>query len=130
MISGGDMATRKFSRVTFNVNAIIEAAGRRFQGGVENLSMNGMFLVTSERLNIDDHVDITIVLEGSEPEISVGFSGRVCRVTDDGLGFNFEKIDIDSYTHLKNIIAYNIDDAEKVNDEIHHLIDEKLAMEK
>lgn len=121
------MATRKFSRVTFNVNATIKVAERKFQGGVENLSMNGMFLVTSELLPIGELVDITIILDGSDPEISVGFSGRVSRITDEGLGFNFEKIDLDSYTHLKNIIAYNIDDAEKVNDEIHHSIDEKLA---
>jgi len=121
------MATRKFSRVTFNVNASIIAAERKFQGGVENLSMNGMFLVTSERLPIGQLVDITIVLDGSSPEISVSFNGRVSRITDEGMGFNFEKIDLDSYTHLKNIIAYNIDDAEKVNDEIHHSIDEKLG---
>lgn len=124
------MATRKFSRVRFNVNAAIETVGRKFYGGVENLSMNGMFLVTSERLNIGEQVDITILLDGSDPEISVGFCGRVSRVTDEGLGFNFEKIDLDSYTHLKNIIAYNIDDAEKVNDEIHHSIDEKMAVVK
>jgi hypothetical protein len=39
-------------------------------------------------------------------------------------------MDLDSYTHLKNIVAYNIDDAEKVIEEIHLSIDEKLAAEK
>ncbi len=121
------MSTRKFSRVPFRVAATIKTSDRQFQGSVENLSMRGMFLVTDERLQLGDQVDITIALSGTSPEISITFDGTVSRVADNGLGFFFDKIDLDSYTHLKNIIAYNIDDAEKVMEEIYHSIDEKLA---
>jgi hypothetical protein len=121
------MSTRQFSRVPFHVAATIRTPERQFQGSVENLSMRGMFLVTDERLPMGDQVDITMVLTGTSPEISIAFNGTVCRVADNGLGFFFDKIDLDSYTHLKNIIAYNIDDAEKVMEEIYHSIDEKLA---
>lgn len=124
------MTTRKFSRVRFNVGATVSIADRQFQGAVENLSMTGMFLVTGEQLDEGDSADITIVLTGTLPEIAVNFTGIVTRITPDGVGFTFEKIDLDSYMHLKNIIAYNIDDAEKVMDEIGHSIDEKLASEK
>ena len=68
-----------------------------------------------------------IVLTGTLPEIAVNFNGIVTRIAEDGVGFAFEKMDLDSYMHLKNIIAYNIDDAEKVMDEIGHSIDEKYA---
>ena len=121
------MSTRKFSRVPFRVAATIKTLERQFQGNVENLSMRGMFLVTDERLSMGDQADITMVLSGTSPELSMTFSGTVSRVADNGLGFFFDKIDLDSYTHLKNIIAYNIDDAEKVMEEIYHSIDEKLA---
>jgi len=124
------MSTRKFSRVPFHVAATIKTPERQFQGSVENLSMRGMFLVTEERLPLGDQVDITIALSGTSPEISIAFTGNVSRVVDNGLGFFFDRIDLDSYTHLKNIIAYNIDDAEKVMEEIYHDIDEKLAPEK
>ena len=124
------MSTRKFSRVRFNVEATIKVGERQFQGGVENLSMTGMLLVTDERLAEGEAVDITIVLTGTSPPISVNFNGRVSRVDGNGMGFVFEKIDLDSYMHLKNIVAYNIDDAEKVMEEICHSIDEKLAVEK
>jgi hypothetical protein len=124
------MSTRKFSRVQFNVGATIRIAERQFQGDVENLSMTGMFLVTNEQLNEGDPVSITIVLTGTLPEVAVNFNGVVTRITEDGVGFTFEKMDLDSYMHLKNIIAYNIDDAEKVMDEIGHSIDEKFASEK
>lgn len=124
------MSTRQFSRVRFNVAACIKTTERQFLGSVENLSMRGMFLVTDERLPVGDMVEITIVLNGTLPEVTVSFDGKVCRITDDGIGFNFEKIDLDSYTHLKNIIAYNIDEPEKVMEEIFQSIDERLGAEK
>jgi PilZ domain len=124
------MSTRKFSRVQFNVGATVKIADRQFQGAVENLSMTGMFLVTNEQLSGGELADITIVLTGTLPEIAVSFTGVVSRITEDGVGFTFEKMDLDSYMHLKNIIAYNIDDAEKVMDEIGHSIDEKFASDK
>jgi len=52
------MTTRKFSRVNFNVSASIKTADRQIQGLVENLSMNGMFLVTGERLEAGEAVEI------------------------------------------------------------------------
>jgi hypothetical protein len=124
------MSTRKFSRVQFNVGATIKIADRQFQGAVENLSMTGMFLVTNEQLADGDAVGITMGLTGTLPEIAVNFNGIVTRITEDGVGFTFEKMDLDSYMHLKNIIAYNIDDAEKVMEEIGHSIDEKFASDK
>ena len=124
------MSTRKFSRVPFNVGATVKIADRQFQGAVENLSMTGMFLVTNEQVTEGESADITIVLTGTLPEIAVNFNGIVTRITEDGVGFTFEKTDLDSYMHLKNIIAYNIDDAEKVMEEIGHSIDEKFASDK
>lgn len=124
------MSTRKFSRVQFNVGATVKIADRHFHGAVENLSMTGMFLVTNEQVAEGESADITIVLTGTLPEIAVNFNGIVTRFTGDGVGFIFEKIDLDSYMHLKNIIAYNIDNAEKVMEEIGHSIDEKFASDK
>jgi len=99
------MSTRKFSRVPFHVSATATVGGRSFQGKISNLSMNGLFLETPERLPEGEAADLVITLEGTEPEVSVSFTGRVCRITDDGIGFHFEKIDLDSYTHLRNIIS-------------------------
>jgi hypothetical protein len=124
------MSTRKFSRVQFNVGATIKIADRQFQGAVENLSMTGMFLVTSELLSEGERVDIASVLTGTLPEIAVNFNGIVTRIAEDGVGFTIDKMDLDSYMHLKNIIAYNIDDAEKVMEEISNSIDEKYASDK
>ncbi len=121
------MGTRKFSRVQFHVAATIRTEGRQFQGEVENLSMTGMMLVTKERLAEGERVEITIVLTGADPEISVSFGGSVTRICEDGVGLTFDKVDLDSYMHLKNIVSYNSDDAETVMEEIGHSIDEKFT---
>lgn len=123
------MSTRKFSRVNFKIDATVMAAGHKFHGQVENLSMRGMFIVTNERLQPEEQVDISIILSGVVPEINVRVSGKVSRIVENGIGFIFEKTDLDSYTHLKNIVSYNIDDADKIREEIHHAIDEKIAAE-
>jgi hypothetical protein len=124
------MNTRKFSRVNFQVSATVRTAAHQFFGEVDNLSMSGMFMVTGEHLLLGEPVTISIILSGITPEIRVNISGKVCRIADNGIGFSFEKTDLDSYKHLKNIVTYNIDDAEKVLEEIHHAIDEKIAAEK
>ncbi|MEI6306269.1 MAG: PilZ domain-containing protein [Deltaproteobacteria bacterium] len=124
------MSTRQFSRVRFRIGATIKTADRQFQGKVENLSMRGLFLVTEERLPFGEQVEITMVLSGTSPELILDLNGTVSRVTENGLGFFFDKIDLDSYTHLKNIIAYNIDDAGKVMEEVFQSIDEKMAISK
>ena len=124
------MSTRKFSRVKFNVNATVTIAERQFSGKVLNLSMKGMFLATEERPALGESVEITIQLSGAAPDLAITCAGHVYRSDEEGVGFTFEKIDLDSYTHLKNIISYNIDDPEKVMEEIYHSIDEKLATEK
>lgn len=124
------MSTRKFSRVRFNVGATIKVGDRQFHGAIKNLSMTGMFLVTSEQLELGKHVEIAVILTGTFPEITVNFNGIATRIAEDGIGFTFDKMDLDSYMHLKNIISYNIDDAEKVMEEIGHSIDEKFAPNK
>lgn len=124
---GIPMKTRKFSRVKFEVRAFIKTNNREFQGYVENLSMNGMFLATAERLAEGEPAEITIHLNASDPPIVVMLSGTACRETENGIGFVFNKIDLDSYTHLMNIVSYNIDDSKKVMEEIHHSIEEKIS---
>lgn len=121
------MSMRKFSRVPFHVVATVTAGSRSFQGAVENLSMNGLLVRTTERLPEGEAVEIVITLAGTDPEVRVAFNGRAARLTEDGIGFHFEKVDLDSYTHLKNIIAYNLADPDKVIEEIFSNIEEKIA---
>ncbi len=121
------MSTRKFSRVNFRIAATVSTTAGEFQGEVQNLSLNGMFLATGEQMPVGAPAEIGISLSGIDPEISVQVAATVTRVTDSGIGFIFGKIDLDSYTHLKNIVSYNTDDADQIIEEMKHSIDEKFT---
>jgi hypothetical protein len=78
---------------------------------VENLSMKGMFLATGETLPGQSPLDISIILSDSSM-ISMSLKGRTVRQTEAGIAIEFQEMDLDSFTHLRNIIAQNCDDAD------------------
>jgi hypothetical protein len=109
--------TRKFSRVLFNIEANVKFGAQQFVGKVENLSLRGMFLSTNEKLVIGDEVEIAIALN-DHPENKLEIDGRAVRIAENGIGFMFDKIDLDSYAHLKHIVEFNTDDVDRIDEEI------------
>jgi len=108
---------RKFSRVDFKIVATVKKGTIEFVGAVNNLSMGGLYLLTSQKLTVGDEAEIMIALD-DQPENGLAIDVRVARVTDNGIAFAFDKIDFDSYIHLKNLIALNSGDVEKIQDEM------------
>ncbi|MCL1892893.1 MAG: PilZ domain-containing protein [Holophagaceae bacterium] len=108
---------RKFSRVNFKIVANVKTGDKEFEGAIRNLSMGGLYLLTDEKLAVGDEAGISIALD-DQPENGLEIDVRVARVTDDGIAFAFDKIDFDSYIHLKNLIALNTGDVQKLQDEM------------
>ena len=48
------------------------------------------------------------------------------RVEPDGLGFQFAKIDVDSFTHLRSIIAYQKGDGDAIMEEFIDYVEENI----
>lgn len=119
------MEKRKFLRVDFKLKAFVSCRNLSFKGEVENLSLKGMFVRTKEKLQPADMVETTIYLTGtSNPlDISVNIKGRVIRTEENGIVLEFKEMDLDSFAQLKNIIAYNNGNADKVMDEFVNAID-------
>ena len=102
---------RKSSRVAFttDIRIHIEAEGKHVevQGDSKDLSLKGIFVNTQEHFELQTKCDIRIHLTGSIDKIELQISGRVARIGKAGLGIVFDSMDIDSYSHLKNIVQYN-----------------------
>src|SRR5512137_1868711 len=109
---GGSMEKRQFSRVDFTVKALVTADTTVFRGEVDNLSLHGIFIKTDQQLPLGSAAEITIGLAEVEPEIVIHVTGTVARHTPDGIAFEFGKIDVDSFTHLRSIISYREGDAD------------------
>lgn len=96
-------------------------------GEVENLSMNGMFLRTGEKAGKDESLEIKISLSGASSELCIDLKGVVIRQADDGLAIQFKEMDLDSFIHLKNTVAYNRGDEGEIMEEVYKFIESKKS---
>ncbi|MDW7668995.1 MAG: PilZ domain-containing protein, partial [Bacillota bacterium] len=103
------MDKRKYSRVVFETKALISFNNNIIEGKVENLSMKGAYIKTKTPVNLltGDEVNLKLNLTGTTSKLDLNLKSTIKRVDSDGFGIEFTSIDLDSFTHLKNIIAYN-----------------------
>ncbi|HHX73806.1 MAG TPA: PilZ domain-containing protein [Firmicutes bacterium] len=105
---------RRFTRVPFRIATEITAGELAFQGEVKDLSLKGMFIFTEHLLEIGTPLDIKINLTGKQSNLQIALQGKVLRKTPDGIVVVFDTVELDSFIHLKNIVAYNSADPEKI----------------
>ncbi|MBT1073708.1 PilZ domain-containing protein [Geobacter grbiciae] len=90
------MEKRKFERVDLRTEAVVRHRDLTFRGEVENLSLKGLFVRTDQKIPLHEKVDVAMFFQGSSSELSFSLEANVVRATDQGIGLNFRKIDIDS----------------------------------
>jgi hypothetical protein len=90
---------RLHDRVDCRALALVKAGNVTIRGEVENLSLKGLFVKTLSRIPMDESVDVTIYFLGDSARLSFNLEGTVVRVTEDGIGLSFRRIDVDSLIH-------------------------------
>jgi hypothetical protein len=104
---------RNFSRVGFKVSALLQCEGVALKGEVRDVSLHGLYLETDQVLPIGTPVEITIYLSTDIEPVVINVSGTVARLMPDGIGCSFDKMDIDSFAHLRSVISYQGGDETK-----------------
>lgn len=109
MISDEEKGRRKHDRVAFVTNILLSSKNFEIDvtGNSRDLSLKGMFVHTEEILEANTPCVIIIILSGGVKDIKLSINARVARVEAHGMGIVFDTMDLDSYTHLKNIVQYN-----------------------
>ena len=105
---------RNFSRVDFKVSALLQSEGVALKGEVKDLSLHGLYLATDQQLPIGTPVEITIYLSATIDPVVINVSGTVARLMPGGIGCSFDKMDVDSFAHLRSVISYQGGDETKV----------------
>jgi len=113
---------RKFSRVPFVVKAQIDWRGKVLTGEVSNLSLRGMFAHVPEPIPVGEKLASTLELTGDSSDLKVTIVAKVVRADAKGIGLEFEQMDLDSFIHLRNIVAYNSGDADLIDQEFTNFI--------
>jgi hypothetical protein len=103
-------------RVEFEteVSVTVEGMENRYKGSSKDLSMRGVFIKTPQTLKENTSCQVTIKLQGLEEDIVLNMEGRVVRVSADGYVIFFDSVDLDTYTHLKNIVRYNSPESDDI----------------
>ena len=106
-----DIERRKYERVGFvtSISVIIDAGDNKIdvRGDSKDLSLKGVFIITEEKAPLGCPCSVKIFLSGAKDDIKLDIKGVVARVESNGVGIIFDSIDVDSFTHLKNIVKYN-----------------------
>ncbi|MBF0477366.1 MAG: PilZ domain-containing protein [Deltaproteobacteria bacterium] len=110
---------RKRSRVSFHTKCDLTAGTKALVDlETRDISMKGVYVGTDAGWPIGTDCQVAINLIGGAQPLALHMKGRVARSDTDGLGVDFIEIDMDSFTHLRNIVVYNAPDAEKVIAEV------------
>jgi len=80
---------RNSARLAMRSDANIQRGDVRIAGESENLSMNGVFVTTDRSVKVNDVVTFTIC------QTPIRTMAKVVRVTDKGVGLQFEKTLLD-----------------------------------
>ena len=113
------MEKRNFDRIPFQTKAIVRSKDTTVIGIVENLGMDGIFLKTPEKLNLNRVVKIELLFTGTSSQLSILLDGKIMRHENIGMAIQFKNVDLDAFFHLKNLIAYNTNKVGKLKDEFH-----------
>jgi hypothetical protein len=104
-------------RVSFHATVDLDCDGQKYTGcETENLSTKGVLVLGISDRSEGDTCDMALHLSGTREDISLTMQGEVVRLEEDGVGIHFTEIDLDSYTHLRNIIYYNSDDPDSLDE--------------
>ncbi len=102
---------RKHTRVEFATSILIqiEADGEKidFKGSSSDLSLKGVFISTQNILAVGTKCSIKVYLTGTIDKLALLMDGSIVRSNENGMGIEFTSMDVDTYSHLKNIVNYN-----------------------
>ncbi len=105
---------RKHSRVGFTtrIEIILKADGKQviLDANSKDLSLKGLFVETDQQFALKTHCEVNIYLSSGIDDIKLEIQGIIVRQTENGIGIVFESMDVDTYTHLRNIVRYNSGD--------------------
>jgi hypothetical protein len=113
---GHNSERRRKTRVNYktDIRIKLDAFEVRAKGSSRDLSLNGIFVQADEDIPIGTECMVEIRLSGTTETLPLKMQGTIVRKEPTGIGISFNSIDIDSYTHLKNLVRYNSENPDAI----------------
>ncbi|WP_300156039.1 PilZ domain-containing protein [Solidesulfovibrio sp.] len=106
---------RRRSRVCAHFDAYVYIDGEKIPVSTQNISMKGALFDPEPRLAEDRECTVVFTLS---KDIKVRLKGMVVRSTSEGTAVDFESMDETAFFHLRNMVRYSAQDADKIDDEL------------
>ena len=111
MVFSQDEDRRKHDRVGFKtgikISLIVDGKEVKLETNSEDLSLKGVFIGTDRVFPVGTACFIKIYLTGGQEDVVLSIQGTIVRQTQDGVGIEFDSMDVDTYSHLRNIVQSN-----------------------
>ena len=113
-----DTEKRKFTRIPFETEITLSTDTQRISASrMRNVSLGGMFVLTTETLPLNALCVVEIDLIGPASLLRMRLEADVIRVEPDGIAVKFTKMDMDSLVHLRHLITIHADSPEHIDEE-------------
>jgi hypothetical protein len=113
------MNRRRRSRASFRARVrFFIAGGEVLISDSKDLSLNGVYLFSSERPEPGIEGEVELVLAVGEHEVPLRMPGRVVRRDETGIAVGFLEMDPVVFDHLKKVLYYNTGDPENIDAEL------------
>ena len=112
---------RYYTRVLFSTPATLSVGQQSFDTSILDLSLKGALISTPDSLGdcVGKTATVDFLLQGSD--VHIDMVGEVAHCEPHSIGIKWEKIDIESMTHLRRLIELNAGDAELLERQLEHL---------
>jgi len=109
---------RKNSRVPFRATVTLTFGAKRYeQCETRDLSMKGVFVKGITGHKPGERCALELCLTGTTSNLCLQMQGEIVRCQEDGCGLRFAEVDLDSFYHLKNILYYNSENPDSLDEE-------------
>ncbi len=107
---------RRKIRVEFRTQVFLTVGASEIhvEGSSRDLSLNGIFIRTEESIPVESKCNVKVILSGMDDGLSLQMQGCIVRNDSSGVAVTFTSMDVDSYTHLKNVVKYNVSNPDEV----------------
>ena len=110
---------RKNTRVPFQVIINLDFPGQSHtECETADLSLKGVFVLGVTGHKTGENCLVSLRLTGSTSQLTLQMKGTVVRVEESGLALHFYEMDLDSFSHLKNILYYNSENPDMLDQEL------------
>lgn len=105
------MDTRRCTRVNFSAMATIRCNDQAITGNLDNVSLKGLFVKTTQNIPLDLPLDVTVYYDR---DACFSLRASAVRRTESGFGLKILGMDVQSFVLLRNEIAHQCNDLDGV----------------